>query len=33
MKYLKKCNTKRLERLYVYIEVLLHERDMKAALK
>ena len=32
-KYLKKCSTRRLERIYVFIEMLLHERDMKHALK
>jgi len=32
-KYLKKCNTKYLEGFYYYIEMLLHERDMKVSLK
>ena len=32
-KYLKKCSTKRLEAIYGYVTMLLHERDLKAALK
>ena len=32
-KYLRKCSTVRLERIHAYIESLLHERDMKQALK
>ena len=32
-KYLRKCNTKYLEYLHAYIEMLLHERDLRSALK
>ena len=32
-KYLRKCSTKRLEQIYGYITMLLHERDMKMALR
>lgn len=31
--YLRKCNTDRLENFYKYIEMILHERDLKNHFK